>query len=238
MATLVMKFGGSLTADARHISRVAQVISAESLAWLRMVVVVSAMAGATDVLMRAADQAATRDAAGYRRTVAQLRADHLTVIKALFDDESQRHDLVARIDRVLFDVLNNCDSVMGRREALPRDRDAILAAGERMMLHILAALVRQEGLNAALIDAASLIVTDDRHLSANPLIDIIDERVEQVIRPLLDAGVVPLVTGFIGVPRTGAPPPLGRGGSDYTAPLPAASLPADQASACTHTSRC
>src|SRR6266849_7614008 len=228
MATLVMKFGGSLTADARHISRVAQVITAESLAWPRMVVVISAMAGATDMLMRAADQAAARDVAGYRRLVARLRADHLVVIEALFEGEAQRRDLTARIDRLLFDVLNNCDSVMARREALPRDRDAILAAGERMMLHILAALVRQEGLNTALIDAASLIVTDDRHLSANPLIDIIDERVEQVIRPLLDAGVVPLVTGFIGVTRTGATTTLGRGGSDYTATILAASLHADE----------
>src|SRR5262245_55374908 len=112
MATLVMKFGGSLTADPRHISRVAQVITAESLAWPRMVVVISAMAGATDLLMRAADQAAVRDVAGYRRTVARLRADHLTVIGELFLDGAQRRDLINRIDRLLFDVLNTCDSSM------------------------------------------------------------------------------------------------------------------------------
>src|SRR2546421_659299 len=134
-----MKFGGSLTADAKRISRVAQVIMAESLAWQRMVVVVSAMAGTTDLLGRATNLAAARNAAGYRR-----------------------------------------------------------------------------------------IVSDDRHQSANPLLDRIDERVEQVLRPLLDAGIVPIVTGFIGATRNGVLTTLGRGGSDYTATILAASVRADE----------
>src|SRR5579859_1326560 len=100
-----MKFGGSLTADAAHLSRIAQVIMAESLAWKRLVVVVSAMAGATDTLMRAADQAAMRDAAGYRRTVAQIRKDHSALVDALFDEGAQRRDLITQLDRLLFDVL-------------------------------------------------------------------------------------------------------------------------------------
>src|SRR5258708_5530141 len=155
MATLVMKFGGSLAADARKISRVAQVIMAESLAWKRMVVIVSAMAGATDALNRAAGLAAIRDAAGYRRIVAGLRSDHLAVINALFENEAQRRDLLVQMDRLLFGVLNTCDSVMARREAMPRDRDLIMAVGERMMVDILTALVRQQGLKTALVDAGS-----------------------------------------------------------------------------------
>src|SRR5262245_25754537 len=105
MATLVMKFGGSLTADAKRITRVAQVILSETQAWKRMVVVISAMAGATDALTRAIDLALARDAAGYRRAVAGLRSDHLAVISALFDDEAVREDLIRRVDRLLFDVL-------------------------------------------------------------------------------------------------------------------------------------
>ncbi len=228
MATLVMKFGGSLTADAKRISRVAQVIMAESLAWQRMVVVVSAMAGTTDLLGRATSQAAARNAAGYRRIVSDLRERHLTAVNTLFENESIRRDLTDHIDRLLFDVLTACDSVATRHEALPRDYDTILIAGERMMCQILTALVRQEGLRAVLVDASSLIITDDRHRSANPLIDIIDERVDQILRPLLEAGIVPLVTGFIGATKSGVITTLGRGGSDYTATILAASLKADE----------
>src|SRR5258708_10096119 len=158
MATLVMKFGGSLAADARKISRVGQVVMAESLAWKRMVVIVSAMAVATDALNRAADLAAMRDAAGYRRIVAGLRSDHLAVINALFENEAQRRDLLGQMDRLLFGVLNTCDSVMARRDATARERDQVMAVGERMMVHILTALVRQVGLKMPLVDAALLII--------------------------------------------------------------------------------
>src|SRR5690348_6362670 len=124
MATLVMKFGGSLTADARRINRVAQVIMGEALAWDHMLVVVSAMAGATDMLNRAVELAASRDT-GYRGQVARLRQQRLDAIEALFDAEEARRDRIAYIDRLLFDVLATCDSISARREATPRDRDAV-----------------------------------------------------------------------------------------------------------------
>jgi aspartate kinase len=228
MATLVMKFGGSLTADAKRIARVAQVILAEALAWKRVVVVVSAMASVTDTLNNAVDLAATRNAAGYRRMVAGLRENHAAVVNALFASEALRCDLIAYIDRALYDVMTVCDSVFSRREATPRDRDAAMAAGERMMTSILTALVRQEGLRVGLVEAADLIITDDRHQNANPMLDLIDERVDSVLRPLLDAGMVALVPGFIGVTRSGTATTLGRGGSDFTATILAASVHADE----------
>jgi aspartate kinase len=228
MSTLVMKFGGRLLTDAKSIARVAQVILAETLAWKRMVVVISAMAGVTDTLNQAADLAAGRNATGYRRAVAGLRVKHLGVIEALLNSEAARRDLTEQLDRVLFDVLSVCDVGMTSREVSPRDRDSILAAGERLIVDILTAFVRQEGLRTAAIDATSLIVTDERHLNANPLIDLVDERVDRVLRPLLDAGIVPLVTGFIGETRNGVVTTLGRGGSDFTATILAASLHADE----------
>ncbi|MCC7451487.1 MAG: aspartate kinase [Anaerolineae bacterium] len=228
MATLVMKFGGSLTADPRRIARIAQVTVSESQAWKRLIVVISAMAGATDALNRAIDLAMIRNAPGYRRAVATIRNDHLAIIKALFQSESARRELTNYTDRLLFDVLSSCDRIAAEREVTPRDRDAVVAVGERVMVAIIAAVMRQEGLRVAVVDAISVIVTDDHHQNANPLVDRIDERVDSVLRPLLDEGIVPLVTGFIGATQRGAVTTLGRGGSDYTATLLAASLRADE----------
>src|SRR3954468_8076417 len=157
MATLVMKFGGSLTADARRITRVAQVITAESLAWDRLVVIVSAMAGVTDTLGHMIDQAAARDTVAYRRTLTTIREAHIAAVATLFENEALQQDLVRQIDRILFDTMNICDMVMAKREALPRDRDVVMATGERLIVQILTALVRQEGLKAAAVDAASII---------------------------------------------------------------------------------
>ncbi|HLY29295.1 MAG TPA: aspartate kinase [Aggregatilineales bacterium] len=228
MATLVMKFGGSLTADARGINRVAQVIMAESLAWDHLVVVISSMAGVTDALLQAVERASAHDGPGYRKIVANLRRKHVEAIETLIESEALRADLIEQIDRLLFDVLSVCDAAFSRREALPRDRDRAMAAGERMIVRILTALVRKEGLGAAAVDAASLIVTDERHQNANPMPDLIEDRVDQVLRPMIEANFVPLITGFIGATRTGAVTTLGRGGSDYTATLLASSLHADE----------
>src|SRR5258706_2073414 len=234
MATLVMKFGGSLASDARSIARLAQVITAEALAWKRLTVVISAMAGVTNTLSHAADAASSGDAKGYRQAVASLRVKHLAVVDFLFEQETQRGFLTSQIDRLLFDVLSVCDAIFLKREASGRDRDLILSVGERIIMHILTALLCQEGLRAVAIDSASLIATDDRHLNANPQPDLIDERADRILRPLLDAEIVPIVTGFIGATKNGTITTLGRGGSDYTATLLASSVHADEVWIWTH----
>lgn len=229
-----MKFGGSLAADAPSIRRVAQIILAESLAWRRMVVVVSAMAGATDTLAYATELAANRDGAGYRKVIAALRTQHIRVIETLFPAKPRRDALLNRIDCWLFDALTVCDSVASKRDAAPRDRDAAMVVGEQIMTEILTALVQQEGLRSALVDSASLIMTDDHYQNANPLSEGIEERVEANLKPLLAAGMVALTSGFIGATRKGVMTTLGRGGSDYTATLLAAALRADEVWMWTH----
>lgn len=228
MATLVMKFGGSLTADPKRLTRVAQVIMAEALAWQRMVVVVSAMGGVTDHFRQAVEMAPSHQASGYRRLVADVRDRHVKLIAALFSQQDTQASLIEQLDHILYVVLATCDRVHAQREAQPRDRDVVMAAGELMMVPILAALVRQEGLRAATVDAASILVTDDNHQNAHPITDMIDERVDRVLRPILDAGIVPIIAGFVGATRGGVITTLGRGGSDYTATLLAAALRADE----------
>ncbi len=228
MATLVMKFGGSLSADARRLSRVAQVIMAESLAWNRMVVVVSAMAGVTDLLRRAVEDAAGGRVSAYRRTVARVRADHMGLIDTLIRNRDVHEHLVDYLDRRLFEVMKLCDHVSSTREATNRERDAAMARGEYLLTHILAALVQQEGLRAAPIDPENIIITDHGYQNAHPVMDLIEERVERVLQPLLAAKIVPLIAGFVGATTNGILTTLGRGGSDYTATLLAAALRAEE----------
>jgi aspartate kinase len=229
MSTLVMKFGGSLTADARHLTRVAQVITAESLAWPRMVVVVSAMAGATNALSMAVDLAAERNALGYRHQIADLRANHVRIVTQLFPTSPLQEQLIGVIDRWLTHALLICDRVAAARSALPRDRDAVMAVGEQIMSHLVAELARQEGVRAALVDATAIIITDGQHQNAHPILDVVEVEVERILRPLLDARIVPIVAGFIGAAsKTGAITTLGRGGSDLTATILASALRADE----------
>lgn len=225
-----MKFGGSLTADARAIRRLAQIVVAESLAWRHMAVVVSAMSGTTDQLARAVNLAADHDALGYRQIVAVVRAKHSAVIDQLFESLPIRVDLLRRLDRWLYEVLSICDTVAARREsnATPRERDAALVVGERLVAEIVVALLHADHQPTALIDSTAWLITDDHFQNANPLTEAIEERIERVIRPALTAKLVVVTPGFVGTTPRGEPTTLGRGGSDYSATLLAAALNASE----------
>ena len=74
------------------------------------------------------------------------------------------------------------------------------------------------------VEATELIVTDPVHGGADPLMDKTRANSEKRLRPLLDQGVVPVVTGFIGATAEGVLTTLGRGGSDYSATILGAAL--------------
>jgi len=74
------------------------------------------------------------------------------------------------------------------------------------------------------VEATECIVTDAVHNGADPRMDETRARCEARLRPLLDQGVVPIVTGFIGATADGVLTTLGRGGSDYSATILGAAL--------------
>jgi aspartate kinase len=72
------------------------------------------------------------------------------------------------------------------------------------------------------------MVTDDRFTRATPYVQVLNTRAPESLRPLIDAGRIPVTQGFIGATATGVPTTLGRGGSDFTAALLGAALEADR----------
>ncbi|MDW8299946.1 MAG: aspartate kinase [Anaerolineae bacterium] len=228
MSLLVMKFGGSLMSNAHQLRHVIQIIHAESLAWKRLVVVVSAMSSVTDALRRIVELAHQRELSAARRLLTGLRADHLALIESLFPAGGARDYLLHMLDQQLFKLLALCDGLAQSGTLLPSHRSEAMAIGERLMASLVATLAQQEGLRVALVQAESVIITDDVHQNAHPLRNIVDERAERILRPLLDNGIVPILAGFIGATRTGETTTLGRGGSDLTATLLAAALGADE----------
>jgi aspartate kinase len=122
--------------------------------------------------------------------------------------------------------LSRSIAVLG--ELTPRALDLFSGLGERLNARLIAAALRGIGLQARAIDATDLIVTDDRYGGATPLLDETRAQVQERLVPLLQAGITPVVTGFIGATRQGVPTTLGRGGSDYSCSILAAGLDADE----------
>jgi len=222
---IVMKFGGTSVGDAERIARAARL--ADTSTQGPVVVVVSAMAGVTNSLRALARQAAEGDVEGYRRAIEALREKHYAVADALLSDD-ERNQAHAVIDQRLEEVRTLGDSLAVIGELTLRALDRIAGAGEKLSATLMAAALRARGRQASYVDATGVVVTDSTFGSAIPSLDDTRERAQAIVRPLIDAGVIPVITGYIGADRTGAPTTLGRGAGDYSAAIMGACLDADE----------
>jgi aspartate kinase len=228
MTSLVMKFGGTSVGSAEALAQAAGIVLEQAQAWDRLVVVVSAMSGVTDALIQGAQTAASGDDQTYRAVVTDLRVLHYRAVDALLPPDGERTQLLATVDEYLDEYAAFCHSVHVLGEVTPRAMDAITSLGERINARIVAALLRDRGSRSEAVDATELIVTDDTFQNAVPLMEATRARISARLAPLLDEGVVPVITGFVGATGSGITTTLGRGGSDYSAAILGDCLDADE----------
>jgi bifunctional aspartokinase / homoserine dehydrogenase 1 len=223
----VMKFGGTSVGDAACIARVAQIVRDASREGA-VVVVVSAMSGVTNRLV----SATTRAEAGNREQVAELfaalRKQHDVALAALIHQDVARDRLAASMEDIFREGERLCEGTALLRELTPRTLDSVSSLGERLSAPMVSGALAELGVASEAVDATDLVVTDSFHGGAEPLMERTRERCEARLRPLLDRGIVPVVTGFIGATEEGVLTTLGRGGSDYSATILGAALGSDE----------
>ena len=227
MKTLVMKFGGTSVGSAAAVRQVVSIVQAARPAWSRIAVVVSAMSGVTDALLDGAHAAAHGDEARPAQTAADVRAKHVEVLGEVAAP-SLAVELQAGISASIAEFLALCHAVRILGEASPRALDAIASLGERMSAPIVVAGLQQAGIAATVVDATRVVVTDAVYQSASPNLEATRARVDSTVRPLLDKGLVPVITGFVGATAGGVVTTLGRGGSDFSAAIIGVTLMADE----------
>jgi aspartokinase/homoserine dehydrogenase 1 len=223
-----MKFGGSSVGDAACIARVAQICAAAARE-SSVVVVVSAMSGITNSLIEAATFSEAGESQKSSEHLAAIRKQHEIALDALIADSAIRKKLAQRMGDILGEATQLCEGTALLRELTPRTLDLVSSLGERLSAPMVAAAISALGISSEPIVATELIVTDGFHGGAEPIIDLTRQRCEARLRPLLQKGIVPVITGFIGASQEGALTTLGRGGSDYSATILSAALLADEA---------
>ena len=227
MSQVVMKFGGTSVEDPAAISRTAAIVAGRVAQGREAVVVVSAMAKVTDQLLRAASAAASGDRTGALAISSRLRSRHRDTACALVKDQAATAELQKAIDQKfdsLDEILRGLAAIL---ELTPRISDLIVSYGERISSRIVAAAFLERGINAAHIDARDIIITDSQFQKAAPLDALIEKRAHEHLHPLLAAGRVPVMGGFIASNEAGITTTLGRGGSDFTGALIGGALSAD-----------
>ncbi|HRW03953.1 MAG TPA: aspartate kinase [Caldilineaceae bacterium] len=230
---IVMKFGGTSVGTIDAFAQVAQIVAQrvaaqEASGRPGVVVVTSAMSGVTNTLIAAARKAATGDDQAHLATENALLVKHQTVAGHFIDDGSERAAVGHILDERLRDFSRLCNSIAVLGELTNRGLDVVSGLGERLCAPLLAAVLRSQGIAAEYVDAMDLIVTDEIHDGAEPLMAETEARSQARLLPLLEQGIVPVVTGFIGATTEGVPTTLGRGGSDYSAAILGSVLDADE----------
>lgn len=218
----VLKFGGSSVGSAENIEKVVAIVS-QKCSDDPVAVVLSAMQGTTDALIKAG-RAAERGDDGYIEILANIADDHQKAITSLFHD-ARRHavsDFVANTFKELQDI---CEGVRLVRELSPRTLDRLVSFGEIIASRMVAEKLADEGLENAWKDSRELIRTDANHgigsVDLAVTYDLID-------RYFAGSGAnLHIFPGFIASDANGSTTTLGRGGSDYTAALIAAATDAD-----------
>ncbi len=225
---LVLKFGGTSVGSPDAFDHAADAVTRARKHDQKIVVVTSAMSGVTDALIASAEAAETGDLTVYQRTQADLLARHREVVEALVRDESEQAALVQWFRDRLDELGRLCQSIAVLGELTPRGRDVVSGLGERMSAPLLAAVLRDRGIESRAMEATHLVVTDDRFGEAAPIMSATCEKSRAALLPMLERGIVPVVTGFIGATEQGIPTTLGRGGSDFSASIMGACLDAEE----------
>jgi len=221
----ILKFGGTSVADAAAVERVTSVVREHG--GPQPVVVVSALAGATDALLAAADAAEHGDSRATGSSLDALLQRHTSIAGRLAPPEAG-NELRGEVEAAQRDIARLLDRVAREPDRRPALRDEVASYGERLSASLLAAVLTRAGVPARYVDSRHCLTTDATHGRANPLLPLTLERTRATLTPLLDGGLVPVLGGYIAATADGTTTTLGRGGSDYSAALVGAALDAQE----------
>ncbi len=213
-----MKFGGTSVGSATSILNLKKIVEAEQLP---VIVVVSALGGITDKLIKTSKMAATGDAT-YINEFQGIVTRHYELINAVIPEDKAKRELLTKIDSLLHDLGNIYQGIFLINDLSPKSEATIVSYGERISSQIVSVLIK----DAKHFDSRSFIKTETKrgkYILDNDLTDSLIK--EKFASEDIKVAIVP---GFIATDKeTGEITNLGRGGSDYTASLIAASLKAD-----------
>ena len=223
---IVMKFGGTSVEDARAIANAINLVSRQKTQ--QPVVVLSAIAGATDALLQSADLAVTEDIDGATAILNDLLEKHVVIAENLIDSRSVVQGLIFDLRKRFEELRNLCHSIAILGELTKRSLDTIASMGELMSTLIFSEAMSAQGHPVAWIDARTFMLTDDHFGNATPLFQEIDSRAAKVILPHLKENKIVVTQGYIGSTVRRITTTLGRGGSDYSAAIIGAALNAEE----------
>ena len=215
----VLKFGGTSVGSVASILSLQKIVEKEAK-HQPIIVVVSALGGITDQLITTS-QLALKGDESWRNEFDSIVARHHKMIDAIITDPHDRESLFNNVDSLFEQLQSIYYGVFLIHDLSHKTEDTIVSYGERLSSRIVATLIR----GAKWFDSRKFIKTEEKQGKRNLDSELTNKL---VLDTFSDLPRISLVPGFIAQDRdSGDITNLGRGGSDYTASILAASLNAE-----------
>ena len=212
----VIKFGGTSVGSVESILSVKKIVERQTEP---VIVVVSALCGITDMLLKTSQMAVEGDVL-YQKSFEEIAERHKDMINAILPADEKRNQLMATVGELLEELRSIYQGVYLIHDLSPKTQAAIVSYGERLSSQIVATLV--EG--AVWYDSRKFIKTEFKAGKNRLVRELTNKLVRQTWQSVPK---ISLVGGFISTDaESGEVTNLGRGGSDYTASIIAAALDA------------
>src|SRR5690606_29129453 len=155
----VLKFGGTSVANAKNISQVKDIV--DQTPGNRLIIVVSAFGGITDLLLKTAELAASQDK-GYGEILKEIDSRHIRTVQELIPIASQSKVLSkVKSELNILETLLEGAYLIG--ETTPKLSDKIVSFGELLSSYIISEFFISSGLDALYMDSRELIKTNNNY---------------------------------------------------------------------------
>ena len=223
---IIIKFGGTSVKDVEAIKNVSNII--KNRLDRQPVVVSSALAGITDLLLESLDAASSHYEERLISTCELIEKRHSDIIDALISDSDIHKSLQNLLEEEIAKLnvlLKAAKTIRLKSGALAH---AVMSIGEILSTKIITGYLNSIGISTYWMDAREVIILEEKRGDYIPDINAIQQKTENLFEPLFEKYQCVLFPGFIGATKDGEPATLGRNGSDYTASILGAAINAKE----------
>lgn len=219
----ILKFGGTSVGSVEALKALKGVVKANLDRKEQMAVVVSAMGGVTNQLLKMAKDAV--EGKDFNTPLADLEKRHFAVVKELVPLQ-QQNQVITRLKLYFQELEDILQGITALQELSPKTKDMVLSFGEKSSAFMISRILRTVADKAEFLDASEIIKTDSTY--GNAKVDFAQTNI--LVKDYFShhENDLVVVTGFIASNNEHKITTLGRGGSDYTAAILGAALDVNQ----------
>jgi len=218
----VLKFGGSSVANPAAIKQVINIIKENNIE--NQIVVVSALGGVTDLLLKVAQLARRKDKK-YLGLIEEIQNKHFEIINTLIKPENQK-EILLKLEKLFLNLTDVLEGVFKVNELTSKTSDKIVSNGELASSLLLTAVLNENKLQTSWKNSKELIKTNSAFGNANVDFNLSNENIQNYFTN--SKSKITVLPGFVASNKSNETTTLGRGGSDYTAAIVAAALNVDK----------